>query len=95
MGIPVRVKDAGGVPRQCLEDALVDMMEDMRRLEQKISLKADEVVFTMAVSHRKEIDRLQDEIIELHEEVRQLKRTQKELHYKNTLLLSTNKFLNN
>ncbi|MFD1018448.1 hypothetical protein [Thalassobacillus hwangdonensis] len=74
------MKEKKGVPRQRLEQSLGEVMEEMRRLEQKISLKADEVVFTMAIAHRKEIDRLQEDIIALREEMKLLKKDQKELH---------------
>ncbi|WP_181348325.1 hypothetical protein [Thalassobacillus sp. CUG 92003] len=68
------------VSKQEFEEGLGRMIEKFRVLDKRISLKADDVVFTMAVSHRKEIDKLQTEILKLREEVKQLRRSHKELY---------------
>ncbi|WP_173916333.1 hypothetical protein [Halobacillus sp. Marseille-Q1614] len=63
------------VPAATYEKQLVQLKDKFSLLEKRLSLKADEIVFTMAVSHRKEIDQLKDEVIYLREQVKELKRT--------------------
>ncbi|MBA2173912.1 hypothetical protein H0266_03260 [Halobacillus locisalis] len=59
------------------EEQLFQFKEKVGLLERRLSLKADEVVFTMAVSHRKQIDQLKDEVFQLREELKQVKKQQK------------------
>ncbi|GGC87584.1 hypothetical protein GCM10007216_17890 [Thalassobacillus devorans] len=90
MGVSSKLQQKG-VSRRQFEHSLLEMMDDMQRLEQKISLKADEVVFTMAVAHRKEIDRLQEEILTMREEIKELKKNQKDLHMDQSFSLAGRK----
>ncbi|WP_028782998.1 hypothetical protein [Thalassobacillus devorans] len=90
MGVSAKARQQG-VSRRQFEQSIIDMMDDMQRLEQKISLKADEVVFTMAVAHRKEIDRLQEEILTMRAEIKDLKRNQKDLHMEKSFSMAGRK----
>ncbi|WP_079479992.1 hypothetical protein [Halobacillus salinus] len=59
------------------EAELVRLKEKFSLLERRLSLKADEVVHTMAVSHRREIDGLKDEVFRLREELKKVRKEQK------------------
>ncbi|MFC7060417.1 hypothetical protein [Halobacillus seohaensis] len=65
------------VSRNTYDQQLNQLREKFVLLEKRLSLKADEIVFTMAVSHRKEIDQLKDEVIRLREQLKEVKRNQK------------------
>ncbi|WP_082234025.1 hypothetical protein [Halobacillus massiliensis] len=69
------MKDNRLVPAATYERQLIQLKDKFSLLEKRLSLKADEIVFTMAVSHRKEIDHLKDEIIHLREQVKELKKS--------------------
>ncbi|CDQ19536.1 hypothetical protein SAMN05192559_104237 [Halobacillus karajensis] len=56
------------------EEQLSHLQEKFSLLERRLSMKADEVVFTMTVSHRKEIDELKDEVFLLRDELRKIKK---------------------
>lgn len=60
------------------EKELVQLKEKFSLLERRLSLKADEVVFTMTVSHRKEIDELKDEVFRLREELKKVNKEHKQ-----------------
>ncbi|MFG6148728.1 hypothetical protein [Halobacillus sp. B23F22_1] len=78
------------VSRATYERQFVQLKEKFELLEKRLSLKADEIVFTMAVSHRKEIDQLKEEVIHLREQIKDVKKTQKS-GYKRNLHLSSRK----
>ncbi|MFC7320660.1 hypothetical protein [Halobacillus campisalis] len=65
------------VAKATYEKQLVQLKEKFTLLDKRLSLKADEIVFTMAVSHRKEIDQLKDEVIKLREQLKEVKREKK------------------
>ncbi|MGR9049962.1 hypothetical protein LC065_14595 [Halobacillus litoralis] len=56
------------------EEQLSHLQEKFSLLERRLSIKADEIVFNMAVSHRKEIDELKNEVFGLRDELRKMKR---------------------
>ncbi|MFC0523195.1 hypothetical protein ACFFGV_06245 [Pontibacillus salicampi] len=58
-----------GVSKQEFEKSWVDVMDRLQIVEDKISRKADEVVLTMVLSHRKELEKLHEEIQLLQQEV--------------------------
>ncbi|MFQ3543016.1 hypothetical protein Q7A53_02945 [Halobacillus rhizosphaerae] len=64
------------------EEQLFHLKEKFQLLERRLSLKADEIVFTMAVSHRKEIDELKDEVFYLRDELKKVKKDQQEEYLK-------------
>ncbi|UOR12495.1 hypothetical protein [Halobacillus amylolyticus] len=64
------------------EEQLQLLQEKFSLMEKRISLKADEVVFTMSISHRKEIDQLKDEVIHLREQLSEVKKEQQEIYVK-------------
>ncbi|MBM7569865.1 hypothetical protein [Aquibacillus albus] len=55
------------------EKAYLELSERIRLIDQRISTKADEVVLTMTLSHRQEIEELQSEIIHLRSELKRVK----------------------
>ncbi|MGP4060048.1 hypothetical protein [Halobacillus litoralis] len=56
------------------EEQLSQLREKFSLLERRLSLKADEIVFTMTVSHRKEVDDLKDEVFSLRDELKKMKK---------------------
>ncbi|MCA0970384.1 hypothetical protein LCM20_07265 [Halobacillus litoralis] len=60
------------------ETELLQLKERFSLLERRLSLKADEVVSTMAISHRKQIDELKDEVFRLRDELKKVQKGQKE-----------------
>ncbi|SDJ68068.1 hypothetical protein [Sediminibacillus albus] len=68
-----------GVSKQAFEKAYIDLTDRMRLIDQKLATKADEVVLTLTLSHRQEIEELQTEVLKLHEELKKLK-SKKEVH---------------
>ncbi|KHE67992.1 hypothetical protein, partial [Halobacillus sp. BBL2006] len=62
------------------EEQLFQLKEKFTLMEKRLSLKADEIVFTMAISHRKEIDELKEEVFQLRDQLKQVKKEQKN-HY--------------
>ncbi|MDC3415339.1 hypothetical protein [Aquibacillus salsiterrae] len=61
------------VSKKEFERAYVELADRIRLIDQRLSTKADEVVLTMALAHRQEIEALQDEIVELHQELKKVK----------------------
>lgn len=60
------------------EEQLSQLQEKFSLLERRLTLKADEVVFTMTVSHRKEIDELRDEVFHLRDELKKMKKERRQ-----------------
>lgn len=60
------------------EEQLSQLQEKFSLLERRLSLKADEIVFTMTVSHRKEIDELRDEVFHLRDELKKMKKERRQ-----------------
>ncbi|MBH0229549.1 hypothetical protein LCL89_03245 [Halobacillus yeomjeoni] len=60
------------------EEQIFQLKEKFSLLERRLSLKADEIVFTMAVAHRKEIDELKDEVFHLREQLKTVKKEQQD-----------------
>ncbi|REJ09692.1 hypothetical protein [Halobacillus trueperi] len=56
------------------EEQLSHLQEKFSLLERRLSIKTDEIVFNMAVSHRKEMDELKNEVFGLRDELRKMKR---------------------
>ncbi|WP_138417039.1 hypothetical protein [Aquibacillus sediminis] len=74
MGVAMRSLDEKKhVSKQEFEKAYIELMEDIRMVDQKLSTKADDVVLTMTLAHRQEIEELQDELLYLRKEIKQLK----------------------
>ncbi len=61
------------VTKREFEKAYVELMDNIRIIDQRLSTKADEVVLTMSLAHRQEIEELQSEVVELHRELKQIK----------------------
>ncbi|MDL4840841.1 hypothetical protein [Aquibacillus rhizosphaerae] len=61
------------VSKKDFEKGYMDLMNHIRIIDQKLSTKADEVVLTMTLAHRQEIEELQTEVMNLHAEVKRLK----------------------
>ncbi|MFD2925771.1 hypothetical protein [Halobacillus naozhouensis] len=64
------------------EEQLELLRDKFSQMENRISLKTDEVVFTMAVSHRKEIDFLKEEVLHLRGQLKVAKKEQQQLFVK-------------
>lgn len=64
----------GGLTTSEFDKEIVELKEKFSLLERQIGLKADERVFTMVVSSRKEIEQLKDEIFRLREELKHIKK---------------------
>lgn len=64
------------VTKKEFEKSYIELMDNIRIIDQKLSTKADEVVLTMTLAHKQEIEELQTEIIELHQELKKVKRAQ-------------------
>ncbi len=60
------------------EEQLSQLQEKFSLLERRLSLKADEIVFTMTVSPRKEIDELRDEVFHLRDELKKMKKERRQ-----------------
>ncbi|SFJ99570.1 hypothetical protein SAMN04487936_10670 [Halobacillus dabanensis] len=60
------------------EEQLSQLQEKFSLLERRLTLKANEVVFTMTVSHRKEIDELRDEVFYLRDELKKMKKERRQ-----------------
>ncbi|UOQ93544.1 hypothetical protein MUO14_00615 [Halobacillus shinanisalinarum] len=75
-------KQQPAVSMAMYEEQLQLLKEKFTLMEKRISLKADEVVFTMSVSHRKEIDQLKDEVILLREQLKKVNKEQQEIYVK-------------
>ncbi|WP_226579242.1 hypothetical protein [Halobacillus litoralis] len=56
------------------EEQLAQLQKKFSLLERRLSLKADEIVFTMTISHRKEVDELKDEVFLMRDELKKMKR---------------------
>ncbi|QTM99621.1 hypothetical protein ERJ70_10110 [Sediminibacillus dalangtanensis] len=72
------VASKNGVSKQVFEKAYVELSDRVRLIDQKLATKADEVVLTLALSHRQEIEELQEEIVKLRKEIKQLKSKKEE-----------------
>lgn len=73
------MKDSVVTPNE-FEEQLSQLQKKFSLLERRMTLKADEIVFAMAVTHRKEIDDLKDEVFLLHDELKKMKK-QKRFEY--------------
>ncbi|MRH42442.1 hypothetical protein GH741_07060 [Aquibacillus halophilus] len=67
------------VTKKEFEKGFIELMDRVRIIDQKLSTKADEVVFTITMTHRQEIEELQFEIIRLNNELKKVKKQQ--THY--------------
>ncbi|KGX85544.1 hypothetical protein [Pontibacillus marinus] len=67
-----------GMSKREFEKAWMEMMDRVHVIDEKVSKKADEVVLTMVLSHRQEIEHLQSECIRLNQELRELQKRQKQ-----------------
>ncbi len=67
-----------GMSKREFEKAWMEMMDRVHVIDEKVSRKADEVVLTMVLSHRQEIEHLQSECIRLNQELRDLQKRQKQ-----------------
>ncbi|WP_077621770.1 hypothetical protein [Sediminibacillus massiliensis] len=62
-----------GVSKKEFERAYVELSDRLRIIDQRLSTKADDIVLTMTLAHRNEIDELQTEVIKLREELNKVK----------------------
>ncbi|QHE52483.1 hypothetical protein [Pontibacillus sp. HMF3514] len=67
-----------GMSKREFEKAWMEMMDRVHVIDEKVSKKADEVVLTMVLSHRQEIEHLQSECIRLNQELRELQKRQRQ-----------------
>ena len=73
LAIKQRYQERNSVSKKEFEKAYVELIERVRVMDQRISTKADEVVLTMALSHRQQIDELETEILRLREDLKKVK----------------------
>ncbi|MCD5322953.1 MULTISPECIES: hypothetical protein [Pontibacillus] len=66
-----------GVSKFEFEQNWVELMDRIEMVDEKVSRKADEVVMTMVLAHRHEIEDLQSELYRLQGEVKKLQKEQK------------------
>ncbi|KGP93295.1 hypothetical protein N780_12330 [Pontibacillus chungwhensis BH030062] len=66
-----------GVSKFEFEQNWVELMDRIEMVDEKVSRKADEVVMTMVLSHRHEIEDLQSELYRLQSELKKLQKEQK------------------
>ncbi|MGI8315324.1 hypothetical protein [Halobacillus mangrovi] len=59
------------------EELLFQLKEKFTLMEKRLSLKTDEIVFYMAIAHRKETDHLKEDVLQLREQIRKLEKEQK------------------
>ncbi|MBN8234644.1 hypothetical protein JF544_05255 [Halobacillus kuroshimensis] len=62
------------------ERQLFQLQEKFSLLERRMSLKADEIVFSMTVAHRKEVDELKEEVLNLQGELRHMKKEKRQAY---------------
>ncbi|WP_079530096.1 hypothetical protein [Halobacillus hunanensis] len=75
--------DKQSVVSMALYEEQLDLLRNkFSQMEKRISLKADEAVFTMAVSHRKEIDLFKEEVLRLRDQLKEVRKEQQQLHVK-------------
>ncbi|MBO8154993.1 MAG: hypothetical protein H0Z32_00910 [Bacillaceae bacterium] len=67
------VEKKGKLTRYEFEKELSHLYHRMDDVENKLSQKADDVVITMALNHRRELDHLQKEIDRLQNEIEHIK----------------------
>ncbi|GGM23134.1 hypothetical protein GCM10011351_06230 [Paraliobacillus quinghaiensis] len=67
------LKQPSGVAKNTYNHAYMELMEKFRLMDQRISTKADDVVLTMALEHRKEIENMQKEINQVRKDLEQLR----------------------
>lgn len=67
-----------GVSKREFEKAWVELMDRVQIMDEKISRKADEVVLNLVLSHRSEIEQLQNECLRLQTELNGIKKQQKQ-----------------
>lgn len=65
-----------GVSKQEFEMAWKNLLNKVHQLEHNVSQKADGVVLTMALSHRQEIELLQEKVTKLEDEIGKYKRVE-------------------
>ncbi|MYL55180.1 hypothetical protein GLW08_17735 [Pontibacillus yanchengensis] len=68
-----------GITRVEFEKSWVDLIDRVQIIDDKVSKKADEVVLTMVLAHRREIEQLQLEFLQLQKEIKTLQKQQKAL----------------
>ncbi|RWZ60302.1 hypothetical protein EQV77_03135 [Halobacillus fulvus] len=59
------------------EEQIFHMKEKSRQLERRLSSKVDEQVFSISVSHKKEVDALKEEVFKLRSEIKNIKKEKK------------------
>ncbi|WP_163526201.1 hypothetical protein [Halobacillus ihumii] len=75
--------DKQSVVSMALYEEQLDLLRNkFSQMDKRISLKADEAVFTMAVSHRKEIDLYKEEVLRLRDQLKEVRKEQQQLHVK-------------
>ncbi|WP_226034723.1 hypothetical protein [Aquibacillus saliphilus] len=61
------------VTKKEFEKSYIDLMDRIRLIDQKLSTKADDVVLTITLAHRQEIEEMQDEMLKLTMELKKIK----------------------
>ncbi|WP_117160746.1 hypothetical protein [Paraliobacillus sp. X-1268] len=69
------VNQMNGVSKQAYNQSYTKLIETIRLMDQRISSKADDVVLTMVLAHRGEIENLQQEVNRIHKIVEDLQQT--------------------
>ncbi|MDC3413014.1 hypothetical protein NC797_09565 [Aquibacillus sp. 3ASR75-11] len=82
------VKETKPVSKKEFEKAWVDLIDQVRIMDQKLSTKADEVVLTMSLTQRQEMEELKQEVLKLRYEIKRLKRSEKKSNNKQTISYS-------
>ena len=67
------LKQLSGVSKKTYNQTYMELMEKFRLMDQRISTKADDVVLTLTLAHRKEIDNIQKEISQVRKDLEQLR----------------------
>ncbi|UFU01269.1 hypothetical protein KO561_10150 [Radiobacillus kanasensis] len=62
------------VTKKEFEKGFIELMDQVRLLEQKVATKADDQVLTLTLAHRHELGTLQTEVLSLRKEVKQLRK---------------------
>lgn len=69
------VNQTNGITKKVYSQSIIELMETIRLMDQRISSKADDVVLTMTLAHRGEIETLQKEVNHIQSELENLQQT--------------------
>ncbi|QDP40424.1 hypothetical protein [Radiobacillus deserti] len=66
------------VTKKDFEKDFIELMDQVRLLEQKVATKADDQVLMLTLAHKQELENLQTEVLSLGREVKQLRKVAQE-----------------